>query len=534
MEKLGCIKKKKTKFILSLFSGIFYILGQGVLLASCGIGVYILSYIHHKDNWVDMQYGNLMMPLMTFFLSLFSPLSGPLEKKLGPIISLFLSSIILEICLFLFYLQRNIWMFYGITLLSGFGAGISANIVVKNACFYYPEKKGLISAGIMSFAGISASVYILVGEYLVNPEKEGVMDPDTEPYYSEKISKRFKNYFIFAMMVLPLFTLLSLLFFYKYNPICEEEENDKKSDDEEKSNEDENEENGEEKEEKEELKDVFVKKTGNRKVFNSFYKPSPVKNIKIALKSFRFWKNIMIAAFIPFWVAFINSSYRAYVVMLGVDTNIIFFLGSGLAFAGFLLGPIWASLFDKFGFQPIMKIIGFICSGMSIYFYFFMDNKLFYTIGIVICTSTFIGIMSAVTPHLMQIYGMRYFLTIGGFARLFNDLSNFIAALSSIIISIFYKNAEELKFPYQMVVLGGGLLSVLGFILVFFETDEKFIYGDENEQNKYFVKEGEEKPSESFEREKNYINENASTIMDPTNSSRTTFNNNENENENNP
>lgn len=85
-----------------------------------------------------------------------------------------------------------------------------------------------------------------------------------------------------------------------------------------------------------------------------------------------------------------------------------------------------------------------------------------------------------------------------------------------------------------MVVLGGGLLSVLGFILVFFETDEKFIYGDENEQNKYFVKEGEEKPSESFEREKNYINENASTIMDPTNSSRTTFNNNENENENNP
>ena len=238
----------------------------------------------------------------------------------------------------------------------------------------------------------------------------------------------------------------------------------------------------------------------------------------------------MIAALIPFWVAFINSSYRAYVVMLGVDTNVIFFLGSGLAFAGFLFGPIWASLFDKFGFQPIMKVIGFICSGMSAYFYFFMDNKLFYTIGIVICTSTFIGIMSAVTPHLMQIYGMRYFLTIGGFARLFNDLSNFIAALSSIIISIFYKNAEELLFPYQMVVLGGGLLSIFGFILVFFENDEKFIYGDENEQNKYFVKEGEEKPSESFEREKNYINENASTILDPTNSSRTTLNNNENEN----
>ena len=498
MEKLGCIKKKKTKFILSFFSGIFYILG--VLFSSGGIGVYILSYIHHKDHWVDMQYGNLMMPLMTLFLSLFSPLSGSLEKRFGEIICLLISSIIVEICLFLFYIQRNIWMFYGITLLSGFGVGISANIVVKNACFYYPEKKGLISAGIMSFVGISTSIYILIGEYLINPEKEGVIDQDTEPYYSEEISKRVKNYFLFAMIVLPLFTLLSLFFFYKYNPNCEEEENEQESD--KKSNDNEQNLNEDVNEEKEELKDAFIKRDKKRKDFNSFYKPSPSKNIKIALKNFRFWRNIIIAGLTPFWIAFIGSSYRAYVVMLGVDTNIIFFLGSGIAFAGFLLGPIWAALFDKYGFQPIMKIIGFICSGMSIYFYFFMDNKLLYIIGLIICTLTIIGIMSAVTPHLMHIYGMRYFLTIGGFARLFNDLSGFTAALLSIIISIFYKNAEELLFPYQMVVLGGGLLSVLGFISVYFENDEKFIYGDEDEQNKYFDKGGEDKPSESFERER--------------------------------
>ena len=151
MEKLSCIKKKKTKFLLSLFSGILYILSQGVLFGSTGINVYILSYIHHKDKWVDMQYGNLMMPLMIFFLSLFSPLSGPVEKTLGPILSLLISSIFVEICLFLFYIQRNIWFFYSIILLCGFGVGISANIPVKNSCLYYPEKKGLISAGIMSF-----------------------------------------------------------------------------------------------------------------------------------------------------------------------------------------------------------------------------------------------------------------------------------------------------------------------------------------------------------------------------------------------
>ena len=137
--------------------------------------------------------------------------------------------------------------------------------------------------------------------------------------------------------------------------------------------------------------------------------------------------------------------------------------------------------------------------------------------------------MSSLTPHLMQIYGMRYFLTIGGFAKLFNELSDFLAALTSIILSIFFKNADELLFPYQMVIAVGGVLSIIGLILTFYENDEEFVFGEENEENKNLEKEGEERPSESFEKEKNYINENVSTILDP-NSSRTTLNKNENSN----
>ena len=515
MEKCSCIKNKKSKFILSLLSAIFFLLGQGVLTSSSTISVYILSYIHHKDKWVDMQYGNLMMPIMTFFLSLFTPLSGPLETLFGPFITLLMGSIISEICLFLFYLQRNIWIFYSITLLAGLGAGISVNIPLKNACFYYPQKKGLISSCIMSFVGISISIYALVAERLINPDKEGVINEKTEPYYSENVSKNYKKYFIFAMITLPIQTFFSLLFFYKYNPNCEIEENEKNEQiaNEDKENNEENENEKNEPERKEELKDVLINNRQSLR-FNSFYKPNPSKNIKIALKSFRFWRNILIVGLTPFWILFLQSSFRAYVVMLGVDTQIIFFLGSGVALTSCLFGPIWASLVDKFGFQPIMKIIGFISTTMSIYFYFFMGDQLFYIIGLAISLSTLVGIMSAATPHLMEIYGMRYFLTIGGFARLFNELSSFSAALTSIILSVFFKNAKELLFPYQMVVVVGGALSIIGLILVFFENDEKFIYGDENE---------------IIEKEKEYINQNASKILDTTNSSRTTLNN-ENEN----
>lgn len=520
MEKLSCIKKKKTKFILSVLSAIFYLLGQGVIIGTSGLSVYILSYIHYKDEWVDMQYGNLMMPFMTFFLSLFSPISGPLEKTCGPLISLFISSIINEICLFLFYIQRNIWVFYSIALLAGFGAGISSNIPIKNACFYYPEKKGLISSIIMSFIGVSVALYIFIGENIVNPEKEGVIDQETDPYYSEEVSKRSKNYFLFAMIDLPIFTCLSFLLFYRYNPNCESEEED----------EEEKDKNNIESKEviKEELKDNFISKGKKQKKLNSFYKPSPSKNIKIALKSFRFWRNIIISGVMPFWLFFIQSSFRAYVVMLGVDTNIIYFLGSGISLISCFLGPIWASLVDKFGFQPIIMIIGIISTIMPIYFFFFLDNNLFYVIGLIIAISILVGIMASVTPHLMQIYGLRYFLTIGGFARLFNDLSSFLAAIATIVISIYFKNAKELLFPYQMVVAGGFFLSVIGLIMIFFENDEKFIYGDENEEEKYYVKEGENGPNDTFEKEKQYINENTSTILDISNSK---LNTNESKNE---
>ena len=503
MEKLSCIKKKKTKFILSFISGIIYTLTQGLLFGSAGITVYILSYIHHKYKWVDMQYGNLMMPLLNFFLSLFSPLSGPIEKIFGPILPLLISGIFVEICLFLFYIQRNIWLFYIITLLCGFGFGISANIPMKNACMYYPEKKGLIGSIIMSFLGISISIYTIVGEKLINPNKEGVIDNRKEPYYSLEVSERCKNYYLFALICFPIGTIITLLTFYKYDPLCEIGENqinDQISYEDKEINVEEEKEG----EAREELKDVMIEKKLTR--HNSFHKSSPGKNAKKAMKDFRFWRNIIISGLPPFLVFFLQSSFRAYVVMLGVDTKIIFFLASGLSLTGCLLGPVWASLVDRLGFQPVMKIICSICLVSSIYFFFFFGKKLLYTLGLIFSIPSLVAILSTITPHLMHIYGMSHFLILGGFAKLFYELSDFFAALTSIILSIFFKNAEQLLFPYKMVAVSGGVFSIIGLILTFFENDEKFVFGDENEENEDFSNEGVIKLSENLPGEKDCVN----------------------------
>ena len=213
MEKLGCIKKKRTKFILAFISCIFHGIASVAIMGVSGIRVYIFSYIRIKEGWVDMQYGNLMAPVMSLSLSLFSPLSGVLEVRFGPIISILISSIVMELCLFLFYLQQDIWCFYGITLLLGVGSGLSANILLKNICFYYPKHKGLINGILMSIMGITSSFSSLLGESIVNPEKIPAEDADINPYYPKEVAENVKYYFIFAMIAFPSFILLTIIFF---------------------------------------------------------------------------------------------------------------------------------------------------------------------------------------------------------------------------------------------------------------------------------------------------------------------------------
>ena len=88
----------------------------------------------------------------------------------------------------------------------------------------------------MSFIGISTAGYVLVGEQLINPGKEGVIDQDTDPYYSLEVSENCRKYYLFGMFVLPIGTLLSFLFFYKYDPNCENEEKESEKSEENEEN----------------------------------------------------------------------------------------------------------------------------------------------------------------------------------------------------------------------------------------------------------------------------------------------------------
>ena len=492
------VKSKRTKFILSFISSIVYLLGYSIIMESGNFSVYFISYIHYKQEWVDMQFGNLMRPIIILFLSVFSPLSGIMENLVGPRLALLSSAIVIEIVLLFFFLQRNLWIFYILSLFLGLGCGLSAQIVVKNCCMYYPKKKGFISACIMSLGALIGSSYTLLGEKIINPDREEVIDKKTNPYYSEEISERSKYFFLFGMLVMPIATAFSIFLFYKYDPSCEieNEEGDKMD----KKVEDIK---GPllEGTKEEEIKNNETKTPSNDKkedeklnISNSYNKSTLHQNIKKALKTFRFWRNILISGIMPFGLLFIFATSRAYSSLLGVSGDIVGTLAGTMNIIGSTCNPIWAFCCDKFGFQPVTKIITISIIIFNCYFFICLDKDIFYVIGLYISCVFRGGVLACITPHVMQIYGLKYYLLLGGFLRLFNALFSFMIAMISTIISIWFHQADDLLLPYRIICSVGFILAIIGLIFVYQENDTKFRFEDEKEENK--IKEKEEKKSE--------------------------------------
>jgi MFS family permease len=378
-----------------------------------------------------------MAPTILLLLAIFSPISGIIEKYIGPKLTLLLSSIIVQLCLILYYFQKNLYIFYAISVFIGIGNGISAGVPIKNACLYFPKRKGIINSTIIFIGGLTSMLYLIIGEKIINPDKKPIEKKNNNPVYPEDVANRAYYYFVFTMIVFPILTIIALLLFYEYVPRENQNGNNEK---------------------------MLPQKKGPMRT-----------DTKEIIGSFRFWRNMIIITLMPFWVYFLTATYRAYSTLIGIDQTFISYLPSIITFLSASIGLIWGYIFDKFGFKKIIMIMSIICIILSIYFTICIGKKVFYTIGLI--TSTFIsrvGMMSVINPHIMQVFEFRNYLIIGGFARSFNQLSFFIAASISVILSVNNKTADSLKTPYRIIASVGIVLSIIGFIFSFYEDDSKF------------------------------------------------------------
>ena len=209
-------KEIKKKFIKTLIGAVIFSLSNFPMTTIIGLSVYITSFIHLKQSFVTMHYGTFFNPINQISTKIAGPIAGILEKKIGFHSTLILGSFLIFISLIGYYIQQNIYIFYILICLMGFGNGVSIPYT-KNLIMYEPKRKGLISSSIMIPNIISMAIFKFLGEKIINKKGYTLNPKKNEIYYPEKICKNIQIYFILCIIIFPFLRIISMILMKKYN-----------------------------------------------------------------------------------------------------------------------------------------------------------------------------------------------------------------------------------------------------------------------------------------------------------------------------
>ena len=201
--------------ILSIIGGIFHKIAIGSVFVALAFSSYMISYLHGFENGKDLtqQHSYFLMPILTVTMGLGIPFSAILEFKLGTQRSIILGSILLIISSGILYVSHSFYL--NLLAIFFFAGGLAVSIAIsgKNACMYFPEKRGAVSGFLSLINAIVSSSLNLFGEkVIINPNS---VDPE-DGYYSVEVSKNILNYYLFQMACVGVCTLISILFIVPY------------------------------------------------------------------------------------------------------------------------------------------------------------------------------------------------------------------------------------------------------------------------------------------------------------------------------
>lgn len=201
--------------ILSIIGGVFHKIAIGSVFVALAFSSYMISYLHGFENGKDLtqQHSYFLMPILTVTMGLGIPFSAILEFKLGTQRSIILGSILLIISSGILFVSHSFYL--NLLAIFFFAGGLAVSIAIsgKNACMYFPEKRGSVSGFLSLINAIISSSLNLFGEkVIINPNS---VDPENG-YYSVEVSKNILNYYLFQMACVGVCTLISILFIVPY------------------------------------------------------------------------------------------------------------------------------------------------------------------------------------------------------------------------------------------------------------------------------------------------------------------------------
>ena len=365
--------------------------------------------------------------------------------------------------LILFY-SENIWITYLAMVVFGIGFGFGMFAPVKNACFYKPEKKGIISALVTSLGHLAGAAFNIIGEKMINSSGYTLSGEEIRyPYY---IAKNVKNYYKFIFYTVPIGTFLGILFTFQYSHKKTEEKNDHTL----LSTE----------EKPRESIGSFVPKDPNN--LTEEEKEMYKKDIMKIVKNKRVWTLALVNWLGTFLLFLVLNTFKTIGAMTRIDANMLTYTAVFVALSLSLASPFWGFLIDKFSFKVLFSIVNIvgIVIGVAIVIGLNYLPLLFCAVIAIdgLCVS---GFMSILNPHIMKIFGIHYSMIVSGIIGLVAGTSNFVGSIFSFVVASVFKDNQY--FAYGCIFIFGSVLNVVSLILTFFESNEPFEFTRKDIEN---------------------------------------------------
>ena len=478
------------KGISSILSAILQQFSLFPLFMMSNIIPFMISYLYHLEKESNPEHtssirqrdGYFIHPFMSFFMSIFCFFGGIIGHFLGSKLVILLGGFLLALGDLLFTISENLIFDFLINIFFGIGFAISMTASVKNACKYFPKKRGLINALAGGFGGnLGSSTFNLIIKLFVS--KGDYPRANDNNMYIKSTAENFKIFFYMHAGISLGFGILSSLLLFPYEKAISKGGQTFSEMIEQKNNIDRLPENINEE----------INKTKDE-IKKSNYK----EDLKLILSHNRIYYLLAIFLCTSFLQGFILTVGFNFGTMEhgknnnkkigGDEMSIIFML---MSLISCFIGPIFGTIYDKLGFKKTMIILNIISVfNGSLIFLTVRLGVIFYGISIILNGCLNSGAFSMIFPYVSKIFGFNYAGELYGIVVLSVGISSIMSSSIYYIISKVIKTENDIS--YLLIFIVGIIMNIISIVMTFHEKEEAFSFYRVNFlQEKGFLAENE-------------------------------------------
>ena len=440
--------------------------------------IYQVSYIKYNGGEADVIYTMFYYPVTVLFQSIFGLFVGFIFAKVGVHWSNLLGTAVFILAGIIMYISNRFFL----DMISSSLFGISMSILYFpsgiNACKYFLNHIGLINGILETASSIGTTVFTYIGEELINPKR--IPSDPIDHLYNEEIAKRVKTFILIQIFgtfgtyfIEEIITKtydennkkeFSIKFLFKIDEIkslCRKKIEPNLIDD------------GRENIQSvgRESSDTNIDSIESTKI----KKKTRFEKIKMALKSWKFWKYNLISLTSSPIGNTIFSLYRSIGETYQMDQNILQLMGTLSFITQFIISFVFGVLCDYVNFQVLMFISNILGTISGVLYYQSLNYSIFFLILTLLLSVQSASYCSLKDYHLMKVFGTEIYIDLAGVVNLTVGISVILLTALFYFIEMILDDKDT---AYLIIFPVFGFVNFIAVILGFFLDNEEFDYGE--------------------------------------------------------